>query len=280
VKALARLFGTSAEPRQPKVPAGYRLYAIGDVHGRDDLLAELLASIDADSASRGTAKRVLVFLGDLIDRGASSAEVVERLRSYKPAGTRLVFLAGNHEEVLLRIIDGESRLVADWLRFGGAECLLSYGADPQRLRKMTPERAVEVIRAAIPAAHIEFLRTFDDTFRAGDYLFVHAGIRPGVPLAEQAPADLRWIREPFLTDSAEHGFLVVHGHTIRETVELCVNRIGIDTGAYRTGVLTAVGLEGVDRWFLEARAGAASFTDLPRNPAISSALDAVSSQSG
>jgi serine/threonine protein phosphatase 1 len=280
VKALARLFGASAKARQPELPAGHRLYAIGDIHGRDDLLAGLLASIEADSARRGPAKTVLVFLGDLIDRGASSAEVVERLRTYKPAGKRLVFLAGNHEEVLLRIIDGESRLVPDWLRFGGAECLRSYGADPQRLRKMAPDRAVEVIRAAVPAAHVEFLRTFDDTFRAGDYLFVHAGIRPGIPLAEQAPSDLRWIREPFLTDSAEHGFLVVHGHTIRAAVEQRLNRIGIDTGAYRTGVLTAVGLEGTDRWFLEARAEAANFVDLSRNRAISSALDAVSSQSG
>lgn len=280
MKVLARWFGASPEPRRSEVPPGYRLYAIGDIHGRDDLLAELLARIDADSDQRGAAKRVLVFLGDLVDRGSSSAEVVERLRTYKSAGTRLVFLAGNHEEVLLRIIDGEAGLVPDWLRFGGAECLLSYGADPQRLRKMAPDSAIELIRAAVPASHVEFLRSFDDTFRAGDYLFVHAGIRPGIPLAEQAPSDLRWIREPFLTDRAEHGFVVVHGHTIREAVEQRANRIGIDTGAYRTGVLTAVGLEGTDRWFLEARGDAANFMEPPRNPAVSSASDGVSSQSG
>lgn len=280
MKALARLFGRSPPAVRPELPAGYRLYAVGDVHGRDDLLAELLAGIEADSERRGRARTILVFLGDLIDRGPASAEVVERLRTYRPAGARLVFLAGNHEEVLLRILDGEAQHVADWLRFGGAECLRSYGAEPELIRKMAPAEALAAIRSAIPAAHVDFLRGFDDTFRAGGYLFVHAGIRPGIPLAEQAPSDLRWIREPFLTDSAEHGLVVVHGHTIRKTVEERANRIGIDTGAYKYGLLTALGLEGADRWFLQAGAEEADFTDAAGNRADSSALDAVSSQSG
>ena len=280
MKALARFFGCSAPSGSPAVPAGNRIYAIGDVHGRDDLLGQLLAMIEADSSTRPSANIVLVFLGDLIDRGACSKEVVERLRTWRPDGIRLVFLAGNHEEVLLRILDGEERLVPDWLRFGGAECIRSYGIDPKRLRTMAPDEAIAVIRAAIPAAHVEFLSSFDDTFRAGDYLFVHAGIRPGIALSEQAQADLRWIREPFLTDAAEHGFVVVHGHTIREKVEERANRIGIDTGAYRSGVLTAIALEGSDRWFLQADRGQANFTAPSRNPADSSALDAVSSQSG
>jgi serine/threonine protein phosphatase 1 len=279
VKALTRLFRGSEPARQPVVPVGYRVYAVGDVHGRDDLLEELLASIEADTKRRGSAKRILVFLGDLIDRGPSSAQVVERLRTYRPAGTRLVFLAGNHEEVLLRILGGETQLISDWLRFGGAECLRSYGADPDRIRTMSPSRALETIRSAIPAAHIDFLRAFDDTFRAGDFLFVHAGIRPGLPLTEQAPSDLRWIREPFLTDRAEHGFLVVHGHTIREGIDERVNRIGIDTGAYRYGVLTAIGLEGADRWYLQAGAEPSESPEIPER-AISSAMDGVSSQSG
>ena len=280
MKALSRLFGPSAPARQPALPPGYRLYAIGDVHGRDDLLADLLGRIDADSDRRGPAKRILVFLGDLIDRGPSSREVVERLRLYRPAGTRRVFLAGNHEEVLLQILDGEDQLVPDWLRFGGAECLRSYGADPARFRRMSPDRALEAIRSAIPASHVEFLRSFDDTFRAGDYLFVHAGIRPGVPLAEQAPSDLRWIREPFLTDTADHGFMVVHGHTIREEIDERTNRIGIDTGAYRNGVLTALALDGDGRWHLQAGAERTEFMEPPGNRAIPSALDAVGSQSG
>lgn len=277
MKALRRFLagpGTSSEPR---LPDGYRLYAIGDVHGRDDLLADLLATIEADSSERRPAKRIIVFLGDLIDRGPASAAVVERLRSYRPADAHVIFLAGNHEEVLLRILDGDEELVADWLRFGGAECLRSYGVDPGELRRMSPERAVETIRSAIPAAHAEFMRRFDDTFRAGDYLFVHAGIRPGVPLAAQVRSDLRWIREPFLTDRAEHGFVVVHGHTIRKQIEDCGNRIGIDTGAYRFGVLSALGLEGTDRWHLQAPLGNSGSGG---NRSTSSALDAVSSQSG
>lgn len=277
MKALRRFLagpGTSSEPR---LPDGYRLYAIGDVHGRDDLLADLLATIEADSSERRPAKRIIVFLGDLIDRGPASAAVVERLRSYRPADAHVIFLAGNHEEVLLRILDGDEELVADWLRFGGAECLRSYGVDPGELRRMSPERAVETIRSAIPAAHAEFMRRFDDTFRAGDYLFVHAGIRPGVPLAAQVRSDLRWIREPFLTDRAEHGFVVVHGHTIRKQIEDCGNRIGIDTGAYRFGVLSALGLEGTDRWYLQAPLGNSGSGG---NRSTSSALDAVSSQSG
>ena len=279
MKALARFFGTSDTPRRPAVPRGYRLYAIGDVHGRDDLLRDLIAQIEADSSSRGPARLALVFLGDLIDRGPASAEVVERLRTYRPTSTRLVFLAGNHEEVLLRILGGDAQLVGDWLRFGGAECLLSYGADPAAIRSLPPGQAVDAIRSAIPPAHAEFLRTFDDTFRAGDYLFVHAGIRPGLPLAEQVPADLRWIREPFLSDGTDHGFVVIHGHTIRAQVDERPNRVGIDTGAYRHGLLTALGLEGEDRWLLQAGSPNGNI-EAVGNLAITSALDVVSSQSG
>ena len=249
---FARFFGGRAKAPQPHVPAGYRIYAIGDVHGRDDLLEQLLARIEEDHAARGHARPVIVFLGDLIDRGPASSGVIERLRTYRPAEGRLVFLSGNHEEVLLRIIDGEARLVPDWLRFGGADCLRSYNVDADRVRAMSPARAIATVREAIPAAHIEFIRSFEDTFRAGDYLFVHAGLRPGVPLDEQSRTDLRWIREPFLGDRADHGFIVVHGHTVREEVEEMPNRIGIDTGAYRYGVLTTIALEADKRWFIQA----------------------------
>lgn len=277
---LKRLFGGAPSASARGVPDGYRVYAIGDVHGRDDLLEDLLTRIDLDSANRGPARRILVFLGDLIDRGPASSAVIERLRTFRPAGTRLVFLAGNHEEVLLRILGGEEGLVADWLRFGGAECLRSYDFDPDRLRRATPAEAINIIRSAFPPSHVEFLRTFDDTFRAGDYLFVHAGIRPGIPLAEQVPVDLRWIREPFLRDQADHGFVVVHGHTICEQVEDRTNRIGIDTGAYRYGVLTALGLEGSDRWVLQAIADQSSSDHSDGNRGTTSALDAISSHSG
>ena len=277
---FGRLFGGPRASQGPSLPPGYRLYAVGDVHGRDDLLGDLMAQIEADSDERGRARLILVFLGDLIDRGPSSRQVVERLRTYRPAGVRPVFLAGNHEEVLLRILDGEARLIPDWLRFGGAECLASYGVDAARLRRLPPAEAIETVRSAIPGPHGEFLRGFDDTFRAGGYLFVHAGIRPGIPLEQQSRTDLRWIREPFLKDGSEHGFTVIHGHTISEQVEERANRIGIDTGAYRTGVLTALGLEGSDRWYLQARASDIANMTPEWNRASSSELDGVSSQSG
>ena len=280
MSALRHYFSRRRGSAGPSLPSGYLLYAVGDIHGRDDLLGELLAKVAADAAARPDAQRILVFLGDLIDRGPQSSQVVERLRSWRPERTRLVFLTGNHEEVLLRVLAGEATLVGDWLRFGGRECLASYGVDAARLRRMAPTRVVALVRDAIPPAHADFLRSFDDSFRAGDYLFVHAGIRPGIALAEQARMDLRWIREPFLSSAEDHGSVVVHGHTIRDQVEERANRIGIDTGAYRSGILTAIGLQGEERWYIQASAAGESTSPPGGNQRVSSALDAVSSQSG
>lgn len=249
---LGRLFSRSSQSA-PSVPEGFRVYAVGDVHGRDDLLADLLSQIEQDHGERGPAHPIVVFLGDLIDRGPQSAQVVERLRRYATEGLATVFLAGNHEEVMLRVLAGQAEILVDWLRFGGTECLQSYGVDVDRIVRMAPQQAVQHILGVIPSEHLEFLRSMGDTFRLGDYLFVHAGIRPGVPLSGQRQSDLRWIRHPFLTDRRDHGFFVVHGHTIAEDIDECVNRIGIDTGAYSSGVLTAIGLEGQERWFLQCR---------------------------
>ena len=243
-------------PKPTSTPAGARgrrAYAIGDIHGRLDLLEALLDKIHDDIDARAPSETVLVFVGDLIDRGPHSAQVIERLRTYRRQGVRPVFLLGNHEEVLLRVIRGEAGLVRSWLRFGGTECLGSYGFDARKLGTMRDQEAVAAIAAAIPAEHVEFLESFCDTCRFGDYLFVHAGIRPGVDLDEQRQSDLRWIREPFLDDDGDHGFVVVHGHTIGEAVEERPNRIGIDTGAYRSGVLTALAVEGTERWFIDTR---------------------------
>ncbi len=251
------LFTKDDQRARPSVPPGYRVYAIGDIHGRLDLLQECLARIEEDIGARGSAQNVIVFLGDLVDRGPSSAEVVEHLRSYARPGVRTIFLGGTHEEVLLRLLRGEGRFLNDWLRFGGAECARSYGIDPAVFKRIRPEQGLALLREKIPQAHQVFLASFVDTVRIGDYLFVHAGVRPGVPLAEQSQTDLRWIREPFLHDHSDHGFVVVHGHTIAERVDVCENRIGIDTGAYRTGVLTALALEGPERWFLQTAAGGA-----------------------
>jgi serine/threonine protein phosphatase 1 len=251
---LNRLFGAFRAPPSPSAPhgpAGHRLYAIGDIHGRLDLLDRLLAEIEADIELRLQAKILIVFLGDLIDRGPQSAQVIERLRKWRPAGATKIFLLGNHEEVFLRVLAGEVGILHDWLRFGGAECLSSYGVSPAEIAKRSEVAALREIKAAVPAAHYDFLQEFADTFQFGDYLFVHAGIRPGSALAAQSKEDLRWIREPFLSDGSDHGFVVVHGHTISNQVDERPNRIGLDTGAYRTGILTAMAVEGGEHWFLD-----------------------------
>jgi len=263
---LRSLFPKDDGAGEPSVPPGYRVYAVGDVHGRLDLLDDALSRIEADIDSRARAQNIIVFLGDLIDRGPSSAQVIERVRTYRRPAVRTVFLSGNHEEVLLRLLRGESRFLRDWLSFGGAQCARSYGISSTALKRMDPGQAVEVLRQKIPGHDQAFLKSFVDTFRIGSYLFVHAGVRPGVPLSDQTQADLRWIRRPFLENDDDHGFVVVHGHTIAEKVDVRANRIGLDTGAYRSGVLTAMGLEGRERWFLQTepeRAGAGSPVDPP-----------------
>ena len=232
-------------------PKGRRAYVIGDVHGCLDLLDRLLSRIETEIRERPKPRTSLVFLGDLIDRGPASAQVVERLRTYSPPGASTHFVMGNHEEVMLRVLGGEADLVPSWLRFGGAETLRSYGIDPSDIPGMDPERLVGRLRAAVPANHVEFLESFADSISFGDYLFVHAGIRPGIDLSEQSQSDLRWIREPFLEDTTDHGFTVVHGHTITNSVEVAANRIGIDTGAFCTGTLTALAIEGGRRWLIQ-----------------------------
>lgn len=248
------MFRKSHQPKRlPEGARNYRTYVVGDVHGRLDLLEQLLERIHGDMESNPARKAVLVFVGDLIDRGPSSAQVIERLRTYRRADVKTVFLLGNHEEVMLRVLGGDATLIDSWLKFGGAQCLVSYGLNPMDLQAMDHEKRIEAIRNAVPDKHSRFLHEFADTFRFGDYLVVHAGVRPGVSLDQQLQSDLRWIRDPFLGDPRDHGFVVVHGHTITDEVEERHNRIGIDTGAYATGNLTALAIEGTDRWFLDTR---------------------------
>ena len=262
------LLAKNGRAAEPSVPAGYRVYAIGDIHGRLDLLNDTVSRIEADIDERQPAQNIIVFLGDLIDRGPASAEVVERLRTYRRDGVRTVFLSGNHEEVLLRLLRGESRYLRDWLTFGGAECARSYGIRSSALRQMDAGQAVALLRQKIPDSHRNFFQSFVDTFRIGSYLFVHAGVRPGVPLSEQTQSDLRWIRGPFLENNSDHGFIVVHGHTIAGEIDIRDNRIGIDTGAYRTGVLTTMGLEGRERWFLQTESGRVAEPRPPEEPRL------------
>lgn len=262
-RKLSRTF-VPIDARTARGKARCRAYAVGDIHGRLDLLNEILGRIEADIESRPRAKNFIVFLGDLVDRGPDSAGVVERLRTYRHSDARLIFLSGNHEEVLLRLLQGEGGILASWLKFGGAECAQSYGISPETLKELDERSALKLIREKVPRAHREFIDQMGDTFRFGDYLFVHAGIRPGVPLEEQDQSDLRWIRDPFLSDAKEHGYVVVHGHTIVPEVEERPNRIGIDTGAYRSDILTAIVIEEDRRWYLASSSGGQSKAEAAR----------------
>lgn len=243
-------------------PRGHRAYAIGDVHGCLDLLEQLLAGIEEEIARDSPRKASIVFLGDLIDRGPRSAQVVEKLRTYRPEGASAHFIMGNHEEVMLQVLDGDLELLTDWLRFGGTETLQSYGVDAADLDGQSDEAIVDRLHDAVPVEHREFLASFADSISFGGYLFVHAGIRPGIDVAEQSQSDLRWIRDPFLLDERDHGFIVVHGHTISNSVDVTANRIGIDTGAYSTGMLTALAIEGDRRWLIHTGDGGAERNDL------------------
>jgi len=252
---VIRRFLASAS-RRPRGADGWRGYVVGDVHGCFDLFDRLLADIAADHRRRPPARGLLVLLGDLIDRGPASAQVMARVRELgRSSDLKLVTLSGNHEEVLHAILEGNARQVSGWLKFGGIETLGSYGIDAAEIAKLPPAEAQRRIAAAIPAEDRALLESMGDSFRFGDYLFVHAGIRPGIPLEQQALADLRWIREPFLSDRRDHGMTVVHGHTISKAVEEIGSRIGIDTGAYATGRLTALGIEGRERWTLDTVEG-------------------------
>jgi len=232
-------------------PDGWRAYVVGDVHGRLDLLDHLLGQIALDHAGRPTAKGLIVLLGDLIDRGPDSKGVLERAAGLELPGFKTVVIGGNHEEVLSQLLDGDPQPLESWLRFGGAETLQSYGLDPAAIGGSHPDTALARIGAAIPTHHRDLLANAADSLRFGDYLFVHAGLRPGVPLEQQSLRDLRWIREPFLSDPRDHGMTVVHGHTITDRVEMLGSRVGVDTGAYLTGRLTALAIEGPRRWVID-----------------------------
>jgi serine/threonine protein phosphatase 1 len=249
-QALKQIFARSEDAPLPAVPSGQRVYAVGDVHGRRDLFEALCAAIDADDEAAGPAETTVVLLGDLVDRGPDSAGVIALARQWQ-ARRRVRILAGNHEEMFLRGFD-ELDVFRHFLRHGGRETVLSYGIDRARFLQATMEEAQQLMRDSVPDADIAFLEGFEDMVTIGDYVFVHAGIDPHVPLDQQRRRDLRWIREPFLSHSDSHGPVVVHGHTITDAPEDCGNRIGIDTGAFMSGRLTALVLEGTERRYIEA----------------------------
>ena len=249
LKKLRTLFA-APEPAAPAtvVPDGQRVYAVGDIHGRLDLFAALIERIEADDTARGAADTTVILLGDLVDRGPDSAGVIDAARAWA-ARRRVRTLMGNHEEMFLAAFDSETTL-RHFLRHGGRETLLSYPIGREEYDPATLEELQGLMRRRVPAAHIAFMAAMEDMIRIGDYVFVHAGIRPGTALDAQVPADLRWIRGDFIEDKAPREFAVVHGHTITDEPALLPRRIGIDTGAFASDRLTAIGLEGDQRWLL------------------------------
>ncbi|HEX7858388.1 MAG TPA: metallophosphoesterase family protein [Sphingobium sp.] len=240
----------AAGPRSFSIGEGARVYAIGDVHGRRDLLVQLLRAIVADHEGRGSVAQLrLVLLGDLIDRGPDSAAILDLVMAMMERWPGMECLQGNHEEVFLLALQGNVRAMQIFRRFGG-ETLSSYGIDPALIAKGSHADLHAAMLTHVPEAHRDFLAARPNSLVIGDYCFVHAGIRPGVPLDEQEGHDLRWIREDFLSSRVEHPHMIVHGHSVTKAVDARPNRIGIDTGAYASDRLTAIGLEGTERWFL------------------------------
>lgn len=251
LRSLNQLFRSPAPAANAAcVPAGQRWYVIGDIHGRRDLFEALAAAIDADDMAIEPADTTVVLLGDLVDRGPDSAGVVALARDWQQRRTVRV-LAGNHEEMFLDSFE-DSEMLRHFLRHGGRETVLSYGIDRARYNAMSLEELQAEMARIVPPADRDFLASAEEWIEAGDYLLVHAGINPLIPLAEQRRSDLLWIRNRFLDHPDAFSHVVVHGHTIFDEVEDAGTRIGIDTGAYRTGRLTALVLEGSARRYIQA----------------------------
>jgi serine/threonine protein phosphatase 1 len=251
LKSLSQFFRSPVPALPPpSVPEGQRWYVIGDVHGRCDLLDALISAIDADDAGAEPAASTAVFLGDLIDRGPESAGVVAVTRAWQHRRP-VRCLAGNHEEMFLESFT-DLEMLRHFLRHGGRETILSYGLDRDRYNTLTLEELQEEMARLVPAEDRAFLSGLEEWIEVGDYLFVHAGIDPARPLEEQRRSDMLWIRERFLRHTDPFSHVVVHGHTIFDSVEDTGHRIGIDTGAFRTGRLTALVLEGSARRTIQA----------------------------
>ena len=232
---------------EARMPERHRAYVIGDIHGRADLLKVVLDKV-ADDMTTAPPNVYLIFLGDYVDRGHQSREVIDMILSYSQPGLNVVTLAGNHEEAMLDFLR-EPHGASDWLRFGGIATLHSYrvGSPPGVLTREKQEVIAENLNENLPDKHRQFLEDLDDWFELGDYMFVHAGIDPSRSLSRQDPQQSRWIREPFLSHSRLYEKVVVHGHTITDKPEFHPNRISIDTGAYYSGNLTCLVLENNDR---------------------------------
>ena len=263
---LSRLLPNRPARLASRTPAGCVIWAVGDIHGRSDLADRLIQAIRADLHGGDAARKVVVFLGDAIDRGLDSRGVLNQLSNLAadPA-LEVHFVRGNHEDRMEAFLH-DPEVGPGWCDYGGRDTLLSYGVTPPR--QDSPDAWTEASRAlgeALPESHRELLASQEVSVSIGDYFFVHAGARPGVALPAQAPHDLMWIRHPFLDHAAPFEQVVVHGHTPSEAVHSDARRIGLDTGAYATNILSAVRLEGETRMVMQAtgRAGRVAITTAP-----------------
>ena len=241
----------SSKASAPRVPDDERYYVIGDIHGRFDLFDALIDAIEEDDriAAQDCTTHIIL-LGDLIDRGPESASVIARAREWQQQRSVRI-LAGNHEEMFLESFE-DIEVLRHFLKHGGRETILSYDLSKKDYRALTLDELMERLPAIVPAEDREFIADFEELIEAGDYVFVHAGINPDLPLDKQRRSDLLWIRERFLRHKGALPKVVIHGHTIFDEIESKPYRIGIDTGAFRSGVLTAIVLEGSTRRTIQA----------------------------
>lgn len=242
-RLINRLFNNEKPAPIPELPDNTRVYCIGDIHGRADLLAELTAKINQDAANF-SGQIIVVYLGDFIDRGIHSKEVVDFLMENEQSGFEYVYLRGNHEQTLLDFLREDS-VGRSWLTYGGQATLASYGV---AIAKIPTKREdfIEIqnqLRNNLPDSHYQFFLKTGNSYTLGSYFFVHAGINPRYPLTKQNPEDMLWIREEFTHYHKPFEKIIVHGHTVTIEAELLPNRIGIDTGAYATGILTCLVLQ-------------------------------------
>ena len=231
----------------PSLPVGERVYAIGDIHGRMDLFHRLLELLGEDEKRRRPATTQIIIVGDFVDRGPQSAQVVSTLQWWQRNSSRVTVLKGNHEAALLDSVAGDPNAQRLWLSYGGLETLRSFGVEPRK--GCSSDELAAQIKSAIPEPTVSWLEQLPVSHAVGDYFFSHAGVKPGVPLEQQRPEHLLWGAKEFLESNRDHGAIVVHGHTIcGSRVQFTPNRIAIDTGAYCTGILSAVGLEQDRQW--------------------------------
>ena len=239
---ILRLLASRRKRDLSGLPGGVRIYAIGDVHGRVDLLDQIFSRIDAHLAAHPVIRPVQVLVGDYIDRGPASCEVLDRLID-RGKSHEMVFLKGNHETFVFEFLRRPA-VLSEWGLMGGLETLMSYGVKPSLNADAAAQKEMAIaLRLKLPKSHRVFLGNLQSSFSCGGYFFAHAGVRPGVPFTKQREEDLLWIRDDFLLYEENFGKIIVHGHTPVREIDIRHNRINIDTGAYATGRLTCLVIE-------------------------------------